>query len=246
MPANLEFTLKNTSDEPLAMYIVNEPTPAGFRPNSAMLVRDENALPITSSDEFWTHIVKTIFVTADGLATLQAVLTVTLDPLTIARPHLHLVDYTDTEEVWSALDGRAWLSSAMSWSRRPPGWPSTTSLTTRPPTPTSIQARIPRRSSSILRGIIRTRRGSNCVLSGRGYSNWNAWRFTQGALRYIESLAPISSPAGATELSPGRSPGFSNPLRRSPEGTAESIDGFSRPWRDFPVVSICTQDCVLG
>jgi mannose-6-phosphate isomerase-like protein (cupin superfamily) len=105
MPANLEFTLKNTSDEPLAMYIVNEPTPAGFRPNSAMLVRDENALPITSSDEFWTHIVKTIFVTADGLATLQAVLTVTLDPLTIARPHLHLVDYTDTEEVWSALDG---------------------------------------------------------------------------------------------------------------------------------------------
>jgi len=105
MPANLEFTLKNTSDEPLAMYIVNEPTPPGFRPNPTMLVRDENALPITSSDEFWTHIVKTVFVTADGLATLQAVLTVTMDPLTIARPHLHLVDYTDTEEVWSALDG---------------------------------------------------------------------------------------------------------------------------------------------
>ncbi len=105
MPANLDFTLKNTADEPLTMYVVNEPTPPGFRPNSAMLVRDENTIPITSSDEFWTHIVKTIFVTADGLATLQAVLTVTLDPLTIARPHLHLVDYADTEEVWSALDG---------------------------------------------------------------------------------------------------------------------------------------------
>jgi mannose-6-phosphate isomerase-like protein (cupin superfamily) len=105
MPANLEFVLKNTGDEPLTMYVVNEPTPPGFRPNSAMLVRDENMLPITSSDEFWTHIVKTIFVTSDGLATLQAVLTVTLDPLTIARPHLHLVDYTDTEEVWSALNG---------------------------------------------------------------------------------------------------------------------------------------------
>jgi mannose-6-phosphate isomerase-like protein (cupin superfamily) len=105
VPANLDFTLTNTSDEPLTMYVVNEPTPPGFRPNSAILVRDENALPITSSDEFWTHIVKTVFVTADGLATLQAVLTVSLDPLTISRPHLHLVDYTDTEEVWSALDG---------------------------------------------------------------------------------------------------------------------------------------------
>jgi mannose-6-phosphate isomerase-like protein (cupin superfamily) len=105
MPANLDFTMKSTAAEPLTMYVVNEPTPAGFRPNSAMLVRDENTIPITSSDEFWTHIVKTVFVTADGLATLQAVLSVTLDPLTIARPHLHLVDYTDTEEVWSALDG---------------------------------------------------------------------------------------------------------------------------------------------
>jgi mannose-6-phosphate isomerase-like protein (cupin superfamily) len=105
VPAGLDFTLTNTSDEPLTMYVINEPTPAGFRPNSSILVRDENALPITSSDEFWTHIVKTVFVTADGLATLQAVLTVSLDPLTIARPHLHLVDYTDTEEVWSALDG---------------------------------------------------------------------------------------------------------------------------------------------
>jgi mannose-6-phosphate isomerase-like protein (cupin superfamily) len=107
VPANLQFSLTNTSSEPLTMYIVNEPTPPGFRPNSAILVRDENALPITSTDEFWAHIVKTVFVTADGLATLQAVLTVTLDPLTISRPHLHLVDYTDTEEVWSALDGQS-------------------------------------------------------------------------------------------------------------------------------------------
>jgi mannose-6-phosphate isomerase-like protein (cupin superfamily) len=105
VPAGLDFRFTNTSDEPLTMYVVNEPTPPGFRPNSTILVRDENALPITSSDEFWTHIVKTVFVTADGLATLQAVLTVSLDPLTISRPHLHLVDFTDTEEVWSALDG---------------------------------------------------------------------------------------------------------------------------------------------
>ena len=105
MPENLEFTLKNTSDKPLEMYVIKEPTPPGFRPNTSMLVRDENKLPITSTDGLWSHIVKTVFVTSDGLGTLESVLTVTLDPLTIGKPHLHTVDYTDTEEVWSALDG---------------------------------------------------------------------------------------------------------------------------------------------
>ena len=38
MPANLEFTLKNTREEPLMMYVVNEPASPGFRPNSEMLV----------------------------------------------------------------------------------------------------------------------------------------------------------------------------------------------------------------
>jgi len=66
MPANLEFTIKNTGDEPLTMYVINEPTPPGFRPNPNMLIRDENKLPITSSDGMWAHIVKTLFVTADG------------------------------------------------------------------------------------------------------------------------------------------------------------------------------------
>jgi mannose-6-phosphate isomerase-like protein (cupin superfamily) len=103
MPANLEFTLSNTGDQPLTMYVIRDPTPPGFRPNSAILVREENKLPITSSDGLWAHIVKTLFVTADGLGTLQTVLTVTLDPLTMGKPHL--VDHDDIEEVWTALDG---------------------------------------------------------------------------------------------------------------------------------------------
>ena len=56
MPANLEFTLKSTGNEPLAMYVINEPTPPGFRPNTNMLVRDENTIPISSSNGFWAHI----------------------------------------------------------------------------------------------------------------------------------------------------------------------------------------------
>ena len=47
MPANLEFTFKSTGSEPLSMYVINEPTPAGFRPNPNMLVRDENTIPIS-------------------------------------------------------------------------------------------------------------------------------------------------------------------------------------------------------
>jgi mannose-6-phosphate isomerase-like protein (cupin superfamily) len=119
MPANLEFTLKNTGDEPLAMYVINEPTPPGFRPNSSMLVRDENKLPITSSNGLWAHIVKTLFVTQDGLGTLQSVLTVSLDPLTIGKPHI--VDHDDIEEVWTALDGTSLAFVSNQLRRQTPG-----------------------------------------------------------------------------------------------------------------------------
>jgi mannose-6-phosphate isomerase-like protein (cupin superfamily) len=106
MPANLEFTIKNAGDQPLTMYVINEPIPPGFRPNTSMLVRDENKLPISSSDGMWSHIVKTLFTTADGLGTLQAVLTVALDPLTIGKPHpVPGEDSSEIEEVWTALDG---------------------------------------------------------------------------------------------------------------------------------------------
>ena len=103
MPANLEFTLKNTGDQPLAMYVINEPTPPGFRPNANMLIRDENKIPISTTTSLWCEIVRPLFDTSDGLGTLQSVLTVTFDPLTISKPHL--VDHTDIEEVWTALNG---------------------------------------------------------------------------------------------------------------------------------------------
>ncbi len=119
MPENLEFTLKNTGDEPLTMYVINEPTPPGFRPNSTMLVRDENKLPITSSDGLWAHIVKTVFTTQDGLGTLQTVLTVTLDPLTIGKPHI--VDHDDIEEVWTALSGTSLAFVSNQLRRQTPG-----------------------------------------------------------------------------------------------------------------------------
>ncbi len=105
MPARLDFTIRNSGGEPLTMYLINEPTPEGFRPNSKMLVRDENSLPITSTENFWSHIVKTLFVTADGLGTLQSVLTVTLDAMTISKPHV--TSNEAIEEVWTSLEGNS-------------------------------------------------------------------------------------------------------------------------------------------
>jgi mannose-6-phosphate isomerase-like protein (cupin superfamily) len=119
VPANLEFTIKSTGDQPLAMYVINEPTPPGFRPNATMLVRDENKLPVTSTTGLWCHIVKTLFVTSDGLGTLQSVLTVTLDPLTIGKPHV--VDHTDIEEVWTALYGTSLAFVSNSLRKQTPG-----------------------------------------------------------------------------------------------------------------------------
>lgn len=119
VPANLEYTLNNTGDQPLALYAINEPTPANFRPNTTILVRDENKIPITSSDGLWNHIVKTLFTTQDGLATLQSVLTVSIDPLTMGKPHI--VDHDDIEEVWTALDGTSLAFVGNELRRQTPG-----------------------------------------------------------------------------------------------------------------------------
>jgi len=102
MPANLEFILKNTGSEALTMYIVTEPIPDGFRPNPAMLVRDENTIPIDSTTGHWVHIVKYLFETKDGLGTLERILTVAFDPMTIGDQHSH---GEGTEEVWTMYKG---------------------------------------------------------------------------------------------------------------------------------------------
>jgi len=101
-PANLSFTMQNTSDEPLTMYLVNEPIPEGFRPNKELLVRNENTLPITGTNVHWCHIDRTLFKTSDGLGTLEYVTTCGIAPMTIGQPHSHV---KGTEEVWTVITG---------------------------------------------------------------------------------------------------------------------------------------------
>jgi mannose-6-phosphate isomerase-like protein (cupin superfamily) len=113
MPAGLEFMMKSVGDEPLTMYVINEPTPDGFHPREKMLVKDEDAARqrtpaggdpyiVGGASGHWAHIVKELFSPADGLATEQSVITVTVNPLTLGEPHPHR---PGQEEVWAAIDG---------------------------------------------------------------------------------------------------------------------------------------------
>ncbi len=118
VPAQLEFTIKNTGDRDLTTYLVNEPIPAGFRPNPKLLVRDENTLPVSSTTGHWCHIVKQLFSVKDGLGTMESIITVALDPMTIAEPHAHV---PGTEEVWTAIKGESLAFIGTQIRRQGPG-----------------------------------------------------------------------------------------------------------------------------
>jgi mannose-6-phosphate isomerase-like protein (cupin superfamily) len=113
MPAGLEFLMKSTGPEALTMYVINEPTPAGFHPKDKMAVKDEamarqrtpaaaDPYIVGGASGHWAHIVRELFSPADGLATEQSVITVTVNPLTMGEPHPHR---PGQEEVWAAIDG---------------------------------------------------------------------------------------------------------------------------------------------
>jgi mannose-6-phosphate isomerase-like protein (cupin superfamily) len=113
MPAGLEFVMKSIGAEPLTMYVINEPTPPGFHPKDKMVVKDEamarqrtpaaaDPYIVGGASGHWAHIVRELFSPADGLATEQSVITVTVNPLTMGEPHPHR---PGQEEVWAAIDG---------------------------------------------------------------------------------------------------------------------------------------------
>lgn len=132
VPANLEFTMQNTGDEALKMYLIDDPTPPGFHPRPDLLVLDEekahvrtparvasyasgigvtvNPADLKSADPYispgasghWAHIVRELFSKKEGLATLSSVITVVINPMTMGEPHPHEPGH---EEVWLSLEG---------------------------------------------------------------------------------------------------------------------------------------------
>jgi mannose-6-phosphate isomerase-like protein (cupin superfamily) len=105
VPANLAFAIKNTGAIPLGGYVITEPTPSGFQPGTKLVVKDEKSTPISTAVQEWSRIVRPLFTSADGLATISRVETVTLDPLTISRPFIGTLP--NTEQLWMELSGKS-------------------------------------------------------------------------------------------------------------------------------------------
>ena len=122
MPPGVEFSMKNDGAEPLSMYLINEMLPAGFTPKTKMVVRDENATPISDTDftknGHWAHIVRVVFEKTDGLAAIGRLLTVALDPMTIGEPHGHR---PGQKEVWTAISGTSIAFVGTQVRNMPPG-----------------------------------------------------------------------------------------------------------------------------
>ena len=118
VPEGLEFTITCTGDDDLTMYIISEPTYAGFTPATEIVVRSNHTVPFNSGVGHWSYREKDLILGHHGLATLHAVITLTLDPMTIGHPHFHV---KGTEEVWTTLSGHniAWLGKELRF--QPPG-----------------------------------------------------------------------------------------------------------------------------
>lgn len=117
MPEGVEFVMHSTGDQALTMYVINEPVPNEFHPRANMLVKDEavarrrtpaadDPYIVGGASGHWAHIVRELFSPADGLATIQSVITVAINPLTLGEPHPHR---PGQEEIWAAIEGSSLL-----------------------------------------------------------------------------------------------------------------------------------------
>ncbi len=117
-PEGLEFTMTNTGDEPLTMFVVAEPVPAGFTPKRDIVVKNENTFPIGTKDGHWVYQERDLFLKNDGLATLYAVITLTQDPMTVGHPHFH---DSKIEEIWTTIKGNNLAFLGKQIRHQPPG-----------------------------------------------------------------------------------------------------------------------------
>jgi mannose-6-phosphate isomerase-like protein (cupin superfamily) len=129
MPEGVEFTMKNTGNEDLTMYVVNEPVPKNFVPRKDMLVTDEEQVPVRVPKEaspytlpgasgHWAHIVRDLFSRTDGLASIGDLITVTINPMQMGEPHPHRIGQ---EEIWVAIDGTSLAFLGTQLRVMPPG-----------------------------------------------------------------------------------------------------------------------------
>ena len=127
MPPNLEFVMRNTGDQVLTMYIISEPVGRDFKANDKLLMIDEREAHVRTpagpdpyivpgASGHWGHVVRELFAKRDGLASLGAILTVELQPMSLGEPHPH---GPFQEEVWTQLEGTsiAWEGTGLRMQR---------------------------------------------------------------------------------------------------------------------------------
>jgi mannose-6-phosphate isomerase-like protein (cupin superfamily) len=102
LPERQTYTIRNTGTRPLDMYIITEPVPDGFSPNSDMKILHDSTTPFTATQAHWSHCPKGRFIKSDGLATLTGLAPVWYMPMTIGQPHSH---HPGVEEIWLVAEG---------------------------------------------------------------------------------------------------------------------------------------------
>ena len=107
IPDRCSFTMTNTGDDFLNMYLIVEPVVRGdFILEKEMIVVDENTLPILTTTGHWSMIIKQAFNIKKELSIIEYVNAITFDPMTIGQPHSHNVG---CEEVWTCIEGETLL-----------------------------------------------------------------------------------------------------------------------------------------
>jgi len=102
MPPGIGFIIKNTGNKSLTMYVMAESIPNDFEPRKDMLVRDENVIPLGSTNGHWCHIHKKLFAQKDGLANFYGMGPVWFEPMKMGQPHSH---GEKIEEIWFVVKG---------------------------------------------------------------------------------------------------------------------------------------------
>lgn len=100
VPPGVEFTFANTGDNPLVLFIIEEPLRKNHIPSRNLVVKNDFDLPVSSNTRradfpYW------LFNRNDGLSTLTGMDQIVFVPKSYVEPHVHT---PGTEEIWIALD----------------------------------------------------------------------------------------------------------------------------------------------
>jgi len=116
IPEGLEFTMTNTGDELLTMYLVSEPVPEGYEPKKEVDINCEDEMPLRNEGYItvhWSH---------NGRGGISGATAgfgrLIFNAMTIGQPHSHVPGW---EEVWLCTEGKnlCMLGREIRW--QPPG-----------------------------------------------------------------------------------------------------------------------------